>query len=168
MFLFGNKYNNERQTSIFSKLFKFKHHHVVWTIPEELRRYFREYRKRLSLLFKASQIVIEGRLHDKYKKKNITPAFISILHTYGKSLIWNLHIHMILLEDCMNKDSFAPINLFAYASFRKRFMKGILDLLDEEINTTEFTYLKRELYKNLKDGLYVFFLHLILKLSKDL
>ena len=29
----GNKYNNERQTSIFSKLFKFKHRHIVWTIP---------------------------------------------------------------------------------------------------------------------------------------
>ncbi len=51
----GNKYNTERQTSIFSKLFKFKHRHVVWTIPEELRNYFREDRQRLSLLFKASQ-----------------------------------------------------------------------------------------------------------------
>ena len=88
----GNKYNNERQTSIFSKLFKFKHRHIVWTIPEELRKYFREDRKRLSLLFKASQIVIESWFHDKYKKKNITPAFIPILHTYGRSLIWNPHI----------------------------------------------------------------------------
>ena len=152
----GNKYNNERQTSIFSKLFKFKHRHIVWTIPEELRKYFREDRKRLSLLFKASQIVIESWFHDKYKKKNITPAFISILHTYGRSLIWNPHIHMILLEGGMNKDGFITVNFFAYSAFRKRFMKVLLDLLEKEINTTEFRQLKRQLYRKLKDGFYVF------------
>ena len=151
----GNKYNNERQTSIFSKLFKFKHRHIVWTIPEELRKYFREDRKRLSLLFKASQIVIESWFHDKYKKKNITPAFISILHTYGRSLIWNPHIHMILLEGGMNKDGFITVNFFAYSAFRKRFMKVLLDLLEKEINTTEFRQLKRQLYRKLKDGFYV-------------
>ena len=152
----GNKYNNERQTSIFSKLFKFKHRHIVWTIPEELRKYFREDRKRLSLLFKASQIVIESWFHDKYKKKNITPAFISILHTYVRSLIWNPHIHMILLEGGMNKDGFITVNFFAFSAFRKRFMKVLLDLLEKEINTTEFRQLKRQLYRKLKDGFYVF------------
>lgn len=152
----GNKYNTERQTSIFSKLFKFKHRHVVWTIPEELRNYFREDRQRLSLLFKASQIVIESWFHDKYKKKNITPAFISVLHTYGRSIIWIPHIHMILLEGGINKDSFVPVNFFSYAAFRKRFMKVLLDLLDKEINTVEFKNLKRTLYKNLKDGFYVY------------
>jgi hypothetical protein len=152
----GNKYNNQRQTSIFSKLFKFKHRHIVWTIPKELRRYFREDRKRLSLLFKASQIVIESWFCDKYKKKNITPGFISILHTYGRSLIWNPHIHMILLEGGMNKDGFVTVNFFAYAAFRKRFMKVLLDLLDEEINTNEFKQLKRQLYKELQAGFYVF------------
>lgn len=152
----GNKYNTERQTSIFSKLFKFKHRHVVWTIPEELRNYFREDRQRLSLLFKASQIVIESWFHDKYKKKNITPAFISVLHTYGRSIIWNPHIHMILLEGGINKDSFVPVNFFSYAAFRKRFMKVLLDLLGKEINTVEFKNLKRTLYKNLKDGFYVY------------
>ena len=152
----GNKYNNDRQTSIFSKLFKFKHRHVVWTIPEELRRYFREDRKRLALLFKASELTITSWFNDKYKKKNITPAFISILHTYGRSLIWNPHIHMILLEGGMNKDGFVPVNFFAYAAFRKRFMKILLDLLDEEINTPEFKQLKRDLYRKLKDGFYVF------------
>lgn len=152
----GNKYNTERQTSIFSKLFKFKHRHVVWTIPEELRNYFREDRQRLSLLFKASQIVIESWFHDKYKKKNITPAFVSVLHTYGRSIIWNPHIHMILLEGGINKDSFVPVNFFSYAAFRKRFMKVLLELLGKEINTVEFKNLKRTLYKNLKEGFYVY------------
>lgn len=36
----GNKYNEDRAISIFSKLFKWKHRHVVFTIPEELRPFF--------------------------------------------------------------------------------------------------------------------------------
>ena len=152
----GNKYNNQRQTSIFSKLFKFKHRHVVWTIPEDLRRYFREDRKRLNLLFKASQITIECWFKEKYKKKNITPGFISILHTYGRDIGWNPHIHMILLEGGINKDGFVSVNFFAYASFRKRFMKVLLDLLENEINTSEFKQLKRDLYRRYPKGFYVF------------
>ena len=152
----GNKYNNQRQTSIFSKLFKFKHRHVVWTIPEDLRRYFREDRKRLNLIFKASQITIECWFKEKYKKKNITPGFISILHTYGRDIGWNPHIHMILLEGGINKDGFVSVNFFAYASFRKRFMKVLLDLLDDEINNSEFKRLKRDLYRRYPKGFYVF------------
>ena len=55
----GNKYNNERSTSIFSKLFKCKHRHVVFTIPDELRVYFRQDRKRFNLLFNASPILAD-------------------------------------------------------------------------------------------------------------
>lgn len=41
---YGNKYNEDRAISIHSKLFNFKHRHVVFTIPKELRGYFRNNR----------------------------------------------------------------------------------------------------------------------------
>jgi len=63
---------------------------------------------------------------------------------------------MILLEGGINKDGFISVNFFAYAAFRKRFMKVLLDLLDNEINTNEFKKLKRKLYSKLQDGFYVF------------
>ena len=56
----------------------------------------------------------------------------------------------------MNKDGFITVNFFAYSAFRKRFMKVLLDLLEKEINTTEFRQLKKQLYRKLKDGFYVF------------
>ena len=37
----GNKYNEDRAISINSKLFKWRHRHVVFTIPEELCLSFR-------------------------------------------------------------------------------------------------------------------------------
>lgn len=154
----GNKYNKQRETSIFSKLFKCKHRHVVFTIPDELRIYFRQDRKRFNYLFKAASITINYWIKEKYKKKDIIPAYISILHTFGRSLIFNPHIHMILMDGGISNKckEFIKVNFFSYPSFRKRFMKVLLDMLEEDIGKNEFRKVKNEMYLKHKEGFYVF------------
>lgn len=152
----GNKYNEERSISIFSKLFNHPHRHVVWTIPKELRKFFRQDRSRLNLIFEAASITIKSWFKEKYKKKPLTPAYVSILHTYGRSLIWNPHIHMILLEGGVSNTGLVKINFFSYAAFRKRFMKVLLDLMEKEIGTKEFHQIKNQLYKEYTNGFYVY------------
>lgn len=154
----GNKYNKQRETSIFSKLFKCKHRHVVFTIPDELRIYFRQDRKRFNYLFKAASITINYWIKEKYKKKDIIPAYVSILHTFGRSLIFNPHIHMILMDGGISNKckEFIKINFFSYPSFRKRFMKVLLDMLEEDIGKNEFRKVKNEMYLKHKEGFYVF------------
>ena len=152
----GNKYNEDRSISIHSKLFNAKHRHVVFTLPEELRGYFRNNRKLLKLLFVASSSTIKSWFNDKYRKLNLTPAFISVLHTFGRALNFNPHIHMILLDGGISKNKFVKVDFFSYASLRKRWMKLILDLLQNEIPTDEFRRLKNKFYSNYKDGVYVF------------
>lgn len=154
----GNKYNEQRANSIFSKLFKCKHRHVVFTIPRELRKYFREDRNRFNFLFKATSITIEYWFKTKYKKKELIPAYISILHTYGRSLIFNPHIHMILMDGGISNktNDFVNVNFFSYPSFRKRFMKVLLDLLEEDIGKKKFRKLKNNLYLSKENGFYVY------------
>ena len=152
----GNKYNEARAISIHSKLFNAKHRHVVFTIPEELRKYFRNNRGLLNLLFQASADTIKSWFKDKYKKQNLTPAFISVLHTFGRPLNFNPHIHMILLDGGVSKDKFVKVDFFSYAALRKRWMKLILDLLKNEIPSNEFRTLKNKLYSTYKDGFYVY------------
>lgn len=154
----GNKYNKQRETSIFSKLFKYKHRHVVFTIPKELRRIFKEDRRRLNYLFNAASITIKFWVKQKYKKLDVTPAYVSILHTFGRSLVFNPHIHMILLDGGISNktNSFIKIDFFSYPSFRKRFMKVLLDLLEDDIGKDNFRKLKNEIYLNHKEGFYVF------------
>lgn len=154
----GNKYNEQRSNSIFSKLFKCKHRHVVFTIPKELRRYFREDRTRLNLLFKAASITINYWFKTKYKKKELIPAYISILHTYGRSLIFNPHIHMILMDGGVSNKTkdFINITFFSYTSFRKRFMKVLLDLLENDVGKKEFRKIKNDLYLSKNNGFYVY------------
>ena len=154
----GNKYNVQRATSIFSKLFRYKHRHVVFTIPEDLRIYFRKDRKRLNYLFKAASITVNYWIKEKYKKKDIIPAYISILHTFGRSLIFNPHIHMILMDGGISNKckEFVKIDFFSYPSFRKRFMKVLLDMLEEDIGKSEFRKVKNDLYFRYKEGFYVY------------
>lgn len=154
----GNKYNKQRETSIFSKLFKCKHRHVVFTIPDELRVYFRQDRKRFNYLFKAASITVNYWIKEKYKKKDIIPAYISILHTFGRSLIFNPHIHMILMDGGISNKykEFIKVDFFSYPSFRKRFMKVLLDMLEEDIGKNEFRKVKNEMYLKHKEGFYVF------------
>lgn len=154
----GNKYNEDRAISIHSKLFNWKHRHVVFTIPEELRGYFRNNRKLLNLLFNASSSTVKCWFKDKYKKQNLIPSFISVLHTYGRPLNFNPHIHMILLNGGISKtnNNFVNVNFFSYSSFRKRWMKLILDLLENELGKSQFRKLKNDLYFKYPDGFYVY------------
>lgn len=154
----GNKYNKQRESSIFSKLIKYQHRHVVFTIPEELRVFFRQDRKKLNFLFKAASITVNFWVKQKYKDKDIIPAYVSILHTFGRSLCFNPHIHMILLDGGISNKSneFIKINFFSYPSFRKRFMKVLLDMLENDIGKNEFRKIKNQIYLNHKEGFYVF------------
>lgn len=164
----GNKYNEDRAISIFSKLFKWRHRHVVFTIPEDLRGIFQNNRNLLNLLFQASAITIKYWFKEKYKKYNLIPAFISVLHTYGRALNWNPHIHMILLDGGISKTNFKNIDFFSYASFRKRFMKVLLDLLEDELGKNEFRQIKNDLYRRYKDGFYVYAPKSLYKSIKEL
>ena len=152
----GNKYNESRTISIFSKLFKHPHRHVVFTIPKELRNFFREDRNRINYIFDAASITIKYWFKEKYKKNKLTPAFISILHTYGRSLIWNPHIHMILLDGGVSKTGLIKVDFFSYSSFRKRFMKVLLDLLEKDIGKEQFRKIKNNLYLSKTNGFYVY------------
>lgn len=152
----GNKYNESRAISIFSKLFNHSHRHVVFTIPKELRNYFREDRNRLNYIFKASSLTIKSWYKDKYKKKPLTPAFVSILHTYGRSLIWNPHIHMILLDGGISNIGLVNVDFISYSALRKRFMKILLDLLEKDIGKEKFRTVKNNLYLDKSNGFYVF------------
>ena len=154
----GNKYNKQRETSIFSKLIKCNHRHVVFTIPKELRIFFLKDRKRLNYLFKAASITVNYWIKNKYKKKDLIPAYVSILHTFGRSLVFNPHIHMILLDGGISNkcNEFVKINFFSYPSFRKRFMKVLLDMLEDDIGKNKFRKVKNQVYLSHKEGFYVF------------
>lgn len=86
------------------------------------------------------------------------PAYICILHTFGRSLIFNPHMHMILMGDGISNKSkeFVKVNFLSYPSFRKRFMKVLLDLLEDDIGKAKFRKVKNAMYFKYKERFYVY------------
>ena len=86
------------------------HRHMVFTIPEEYRELFRNY----------ENINIFGE--------------IATLHTFGRDLKWNPHIHALVPELVYNakNNSIKHINHFNYESLGKTWMYEINRLLKDK------------------------------------
>ena len=90
--------NVDYTTSMSFKIINVQHRHCVFTIDSELRHFFLEDRELLGLLFEAVQSVILRMFHKDNKTEKFTPGFILVLHTFGRDLKWNPHIHCLLSE----------------------------------------------------------------------
>ena len=71
----GVAYQLDRSANISAKLFKCKHRHVVFTIPEQLREYFRKDRSILHVLFHSAAQVISFWANSLNKKKTFPSAW---------------------------------------------------------------------------------------------
>ena len=101
----GAKYSKDRALNMSAKLIYCQHRHVVFTIPEALRPYFAHDRALLNLLFMAAADTIYYCFARRNKAEAYMPGFISVLHTFGRDLKWNPHIHMILCEEAIGKSN---------------------------------------------------------------
>jgi|SRR5690554_1395010 len=152
----GAKYIHDRAASITSKLIRCKHRHIVFTIPKELRLFFLKDRSLLHALFKASSDTILQWFYKINKSENFKPGFISTLHTFGRDLKWNPHIHMILTEGASGiKTPWRKISHFPFKMLRKRWQATLLSMLHKHLGAS-FYKLKTYLFNNYPNGFYVY------------
>ena len=165
----GYKYKNERVESILQTAYNCQHRQIVFTIPAQLRPYFFfPLDKRINLLFKAVRDTIYSILNVYYKKNKkgklkkytskikYTPGFFAFLHTFGRDLKWNPHIHILIAEIKLGDDgSCKPWKYFDYDALSMRFQKILLDLLSKHLKTFSMK-LKSKLYADYPKGFYVY------------
>jgi len=132
---------------------------MVFTIPEELRIYFRKDRKRLSILPRIAYDVLKRYFHGMNKKEKFTPGLVSVIHTFGRDLKWNPHVHLLLTEGAMGlQTEWKQYNYFHYERLRKSWQKGLLDALSKTIKERkkEYSRLRNKLYAVYTNGFYVY------------
>lgn len=138
------------------KLINCNHQHCVFTIPEELRDYFKKDRSLLDCLFSAVQSVILYMFHKMNKTKNFTPGFICVLHTFGRPLEWNPHIHCLISEGGLSDNGEGRrVTHFNYKYLRDSFCTTLLNELQNQIGDS-FKKVKAEIYKNHENGFYIY------------
>lgn len=146
----------ERTTSISFKMIPVQHRHCVFTIDENLRSFFLNDRSLLDCLFHAVESVISRMFFELNKSKNFTPGFILVLHTFGRDLKWNPHIHCLLSEGGYSDDGFwRDVHYFNYTYLRNSFRTVLLNEMESRIGSS-FKKIKALCYKEHKDGFYVY------------
>ena len=151
----GNKYNQLRSFHMSCKLVSCVHRHCVFTIPEELRIFFLQNRRLLSLLFSSVRDVVLRMFAKINKAENFTPGLICVLHTFGRDLKWNPHIHALISEGGTgNISPWRTVKHFDYTFLRNAFRKVLLEKMASAIGPS-FRKIKNNIYKNHSDGFYV-------------
>lgn len=152
----GNKYCIDRSTRMSFKLIHCTHRHMVFTIDDSLRHFFLEDRSLLNCLFQAVRSVILGMFHSLNKSKNFVPGFICVLHTFGRPLEWNPHIHCLLTEGGFSDDGFwRVVKHFNYTYLRKAFQTALLNEMQHHLGPS-FKKTKSAIYQKDKNGFYVY------------
>ena len=152
----GIKYAKERATAICAKCINCRHRHLIFTIPKELRIYFLKDRYLLNILFDAVGKTILSYFHDMNKSQSFKPGIICVLHTFGRDMKWNPHIHALCTEGGLgNTEVFRHVRYFDYTALRKRFQTILLNMLEDNLGKNNFRALKNKIYANTKNGFYV-------------
>lgn len=109
------------------KLVHVQHRHCVFTIDENLRDFFLHDRPLLNCLFHSVTSVVSRMFSKLNKSKNFTPGFIMVLHTFGRDLKWNPHIHCLISEGGYSDAGFwRHVSHFNYTFLRNAFRTALL------------------------------------------
>ena len=159
------------------------HRHIVFTIPEEYRIFFRKDRTALNLLFVAARNTIckitnkkiyrrekqkRGKtgkhrndkdnyyLYRNFKEANVF-GMIASIHTFGRDLKWNPHIHALVPELIYDpvKDVVRNFHHFDFKDLRLTWQYEVNRLMQEHFRN-EFTKTKNKSYKKQDKGFYVY------------
>jgi hypothetical protein len=171
----GVKYSKQLAAKVSSFVVDVPHRHIVFTIPQELRNWFRQDRSRLNILFVAARNTIcaltNKKLFNRMKKKNLKNghylykdfhhkysfAMVSTIHTFGRDLKWNPHIHSLVPELIYDsdKDKIKRFHHFNFTKLRKTFQFELIRLI-EETGGLSNKHDKNKLYKKHSNGFYVY------------
>lgn len=157
----GIKSQKNISQNILEKCIKYKHRHITFTIPKSLTVWFFNDLYANNLLFEAVNdtlySIINGKVKNgrKYSFK-YSPGFFAFLHTFGRPLNFNPHIHVIIAENIIDKNgNIKKFNYFNYDALSKRFMKLLLDKMLKYFGNSLFKSTKNEMYLKYKNGFYV-------------
>lgn len=133
------------------------HRHAVFTVPEELRGKIYWNRSLIKDISDRVAGVIEHWYKERSKEKDYEVGIITVVHTFGRDMKFNPHIHALITEGAIDKyNIWKPIKYISYEYLRKAWQKVLMDLMKEKFgHETKMRNLINMLYHRYKKGFYV-------------
>lgn len=144
----GFKYSTTWTQKMINDILNIPHRHILFTIPEELRAFFCYDRTLLSKLAKAVNEVMKYQFHNMHKKiarkfkvPKSSPNYftnsdivhyglITVIHTFGRDLKWNPHIHALVSLGGFTKNfSFKKLDYFHVPSITGQWKYLVLNII---------------------------------------
>lgn len=152
----GRIFTNRWADQIARETFDVKHRHVVLTIQDELRPFFKADRKLLKVLMDCAILAI-AQVMEWTLGKEVTPGVIAVLHTYGRDMKWNPHVHALVTEGGFKQNGeWVDVNVFPYKMLRRAWQYHLLTNLKKHIDDThENRLLINRLFQEYPEGFYV-------------
>ena len=153
----GKKYTDDWSDKQQELIFNVPHRHMVFTVPQELRDIFFQDRKKLNELSKQVAEVFQFYYQRKSKKRQLQAGVITVIHTFGRDLKFNPHIHALVTEGAIdNRNEWSPSEYIPYEYLRKSWQKVLLDLMKKWFpDNQKAQNLINDLYRRYPKGFYV-------------
>ena len=121
----GQKATERWITVINSILPDCKYRHITFTMPKEFWIIFQYNRALLNHLFSLSA----NTLISLAKKRGLTVGIFAALHTYGRQINFNCHIHLSIAEFGLNQQGKLKTFTFKFGLLMKQWRYGVINLL---------------------------------------
>ena len=120
----GKKYTDEWVHRTVGELIDVAHRHLVLTIPEELREVFFWNRSLLKVMMDcAAKTALEVL---QSQKSGGVPGILVVVHTFGRDLKFNPHVHLLITEGGLRGGQWEAIPFLPYALLRKKWQYHLL------------------------------------------
>jgi hypothetical protein len=120
----GKKYTDQWVQRTVDELIEVPHRHLVLTIAEELREVFLGHRSLLKVMMDcAAQTALEVL---QSQKSEAVPGILAVVHTFGRDLKFNPHVHLLITEGGLRGGQWEPIPFLPYALLRKKWQYHLL------------------------------------------
>lgn len=152
----GKKYTDKWAERLARRTFDVTHRHVIMTIAEELRPFFEKHHELFKILMDCAITAISDMLSWTLDRR-VTPGVVVVIHTYGKDMKFNPHIHCLVTEGGFRYNSeWVELGVFPYKTLRRTWQYQILTRFRKTVpDTPENRALIDYLFKAYPNGFYV-------------
>lgn len=151
----GKRYVDEWVEKTVKSIFNVSHRHLVFTIPQELREVIFCDRTLIKIMMDcASRAAMEVL---QSKGVDAVPGILLVVHTFGRNLKFNPHVHMLMTEGGLTSaDQWVDIPFLPYGLLRKKWQYYLLTEIKASLpQTRENSRLIDYLFKSQRKGFYV-------------
>jgi hypothetical protein len=147
----GKAYVDDWVEKMSTQILDSSHRHLVFTIPEQLRAKVYWNRELLKVLSDTAAKVVMASIQDA------TAGIITVVHTFGRDLSFNPHVHVLMTEGGLDDDAnWVDVSFIPYSRLRKQWQYYLLTELKKHLpETKDVSELIDKLFVKYANGFYV-------------